>query len=136
MLDADAVLIVGDDTDLLVLAVHFIEEMSPPRNMFMFRQSSNTYVDLKCVVTSIPKQIRVHILAIHSLSGCDTVSQLFGVGKDRLYKWLSKNPDKANELNAFLRCPYDKNSIKKSGFNIIAALYSLKNEKFEDLRPL
>lgn len=130
-------IIIGDDTDLLILAVHYIGELKPPNNVYMFRQSSNTYVDLKSVVSTILEPVRSHILAIHALSGCDTVSQLFGIGKDKLFKQMCKNPSKTNDLlAAFSKLPYDEQAIKDAGFKIIAGLYNMSKAKFEDLRPL
>ena len=129
-------IIIADDTDILVLAVHYLEELNPPKNIYMFRPSSNTYVDLKSVQNNIPKPVRSQILSIHAISGCDTVSQLYGIGKDKLFKQLCKNPDKTSQLLAFSRIPYDEKSIKDGGLKTITQLYNINKAQYHDIRPL
>ena len=126
------VMIIGDDTDLLVLAVHFIEQLKPPNKIHFHRQASNTYVAVECVHNTVPMPVRTHILPIHTLSGCDTVSQLFGIGKDRLYKLMCKNPSLISKLESFSHQPYNEESVKESGLNIIGRLYNMKDTSYED----
>ena len=116
--------------------MHYIEEWSPPKEVYMFKQASNTYLDLKSVASSIPQPVRCQILEIHALSGCDTVSQLFGVGKDRLYKQIYKNPSRATHLTAFSRYPYEEKSVEEAGLQVIAGLYNMKDTSYEDIRPM
>ena len=70
-------IIIADDTDILVLAVHYLEELNPPKNVHMSRTSSNTYADLKTVQNSISKPVRSQILSIHAISGCDSFSVIW-----------------------------------------------------------
>ena len=102
----------------------------------MFKSSSNTYVDLKSVQNSISKPVRSQILSIHAISGYDTVSQLYGIGKDKLFKRLCKNPDKTSQLLAFSWVPYDEKSIKDGGLKTIAQLYNINKARYHDIRPL
>ena len=129
-------IIIADDTDILALAVHYLEELNPPKNVHMSRTSSNTYADLKTVQNSISKPVRSQILSIHAISGCDTVSQLYGIGKDKLFKQMCKNPDKTNQLLAFSRVPYDEKSIKDGGLKTISQLYNINKAQYHDIRPL
>ena len=129
-------IIIGDDTDILVLALHYISKLNPPNNVYMFRQISNTYVDLKSVLSTISKPVMDQILSIHALSGCDTVSQLFGAGKDKLFKQMCKNPENLSDIMAFSQSPYEEKSVKDGGLKIIARLYNMKIAAYEDLRPM
>ena len=64
------------------------------------------------------------------------MSQLYGIGKDKLFKQISKKPDIARGLEPFLAAEYDEASIKAVGLDIIAGLYNMRGSKYEDVRPM
>ena len=64
-----------------------------------------------------------NILSIHALSGCDTVSSIFGVGKSKLAKVVAKNPDFATKLDVFLDPLATEEELCANGKQIIASLY-------------
>ena len=69
------------DTDVLVLLVHFANQLSPELWFRTGTAKQRTYV---VVVHSrnIDQALSKTIPAFHALTGCDTVSQLCGIGKN------------------------------------------------------
>ena len=83
----------------------------------------------------IPEQIIDHLLLIHAMSGCDTTSFLFGVGKLKLYKKEITEKEK-DLLDIFYCSNIDKSCIIAAGEKIIMKLHSdsLKCENLNELR--
>ena len=136
------VILVGDDTDLLILSIHYMQSHFDSvndrscNNLHILRQMSNSCINVKVVLDALPLAVKRNVLAIHAISGCDTVSQLYGIGKDKLFKQISKKPDIARGLEPFLAAEYDEASIKAVGLDIIAGLYNIRGSKYEDVRPM
>ena len=108
-------MLVGDDTDLLVLLIHYFksELQNTENNLFMFRPSSNSCIDVRKVVEKFPKSIVDQILFIHAASGCDTVSGLAGIGKKKLMKSILKD---TVDFSEFYNAHADVDVLQESGF--------------------
>ena len=100
------VVMIGDDTDLLVLSVFYTNEIQCNQKLFMMRPSSDTIIDIEKVVAGQPSHVINNILTIHAMSGCDTKSALAGIGKKRLIKSAVKDVEMSADLQAF--CSYAK----------------------------
>ena len=89
--EVDTVLI-GDDTDLLVLLLYHDE---PRKNMFFApepkKNAKSRVWDIKQVKSDLGSFICKHILFAHAISGSDTTSRLFGLGKGTILKKLKEN---------------------------------------------
>ena len=72
------VVVVGDDTDLLVLLLHHFDLGS--HNPIYLQTSSKT-ISIPVLQTSLDPTLSQSILFIHALSGCDTTSRPYGIGK-------------------------------------------------------
>ena len=80
--------IVANDTDIFTLLLHYYKAQNLTCNPVMITIStSRTSVDIKATAEKHP-DIFDNILAAHVLSGCDTVSSLWGVGKGAIIKVL------------------------------------------------
>ena len=64
-----------------------------------------------------------NILPIHVLSGCDTVSSLYGIGKTKLAKNIVKHPELAVNLQVFRNHDASEREISHNGRMIPASLY-------------
>ena len=122
---SDYTILVGDDTDLLVLLIHYFksELQNTENNMYMFRPSSNSCIDVRKVVEKFPKSIVDQILFIHAASGCDTVSGLAGIGKTKFMKSLLKD---TVDFSEFYNAHADVDVLQESGCHMIAHLYNPK----------
>jgi hypothetical protein len=55
--------------------------------------------------------------AAHAVTGCDTTSLLFGIGKWSVFKVLKENPDNFKDLLNLADCDVDV-SVAKSGVTL------------------
>ena len=109
------------------------------QNLFMKRPSSKTIIDIKKVVAGQPRHVITNILAIHAMSGCDTVSALAGIGKNKLIKSAVKDPDMSADLQMFMTPDVDRDTISACGQNILTKLYhsgKQRNVTFDQLRRM
>ena len=85
---ASDVIVVGEDTDLLVLLCYFAEP-NTKRLFFMSDRTQNSKLrDIKQLQQTLGYRISNILPVIHSLTGCDTSSRLFGIGKGPALKKL------------------------------------------------
>ena len=63
----------------------------------MHRPSSTSCIDIQLVIEQFPDHFLDNILAIHALSGCDTVSSLGGIGKNKLPKLILRASDASSD---------------------------------------
>ena len=81
------VTVVADDTDIAVLLVHHWEDEMA--DIFFLQERWNKSWSIKNASLT-NKSIKNHLLFIHSWSGCDTVSSVYGKGKSRLPKLMEE----------------------------------------------
>ena len=80
--------VIADDTDVFVLLAHFYRERQLTCNLVMTGTSATrSSVDIKATVET-HADIIGDLLPAHVLSGCDTVSYLWGIGKGTVVKIL------------------------------------------------
>ena len=76
-----------DDTDVFILLVHHfhaqeLQKMQPPVEVLMQSTSyTSKPISIAQTVGSLLKDLIISLLAAHALTGCDTVPQMFGIGK-------------------------------------------------------
>ena len=131
------VVMISDDTDLLVLSMFYTNEIQCNQKLFMMRPSSDTIVDIEKVVAGLPSHVINNILTIHAMSGCDTVSALAGIGKKILIKSAVKDVEMSADLQAFMSPDVNKDILSTSEQNIFSKLYlsgKKKNVAFDQLR--
>ena len=127
--------VVAEDTDILVLLLHYLKDKSDTAHkMIMFRPSSNTAIDINELISCIPTATLDLILLAHAASGCDTVSALSGVGKTKLIKLIEKGVLGAS-LAVFYG-PVDETQLKAVGSRMVIKLYTRdsKHSTMEDHR--
>lgn len=113
--------ILGDDTDIFVLLLFFIWHYKPQTQISM-RKYNNKVIDINATVSRLGDKC-YDLLAVHALSGCDTVSFPFGKGK-------------TSAINAMLKCELNLKSFTdseieeqewmKAGMDFLSYLYSGK----------
>ena len=133
----------GDDTDLMVILLHQIHQQSlntdPCRSkIYMYRPSTRTTVDLMSLSNTAPTRVLRLITAVHAMSGCDTVSGIFCLGKTKLIKLLEDSRfGEALEplLQVFLQGDCTSEMLLVAGSKIVSFLYC-KNQNRETLEEL
>ncbi|CAG9759512.1 unnamed protein product [Ceutorhynchus assimilis] len=69
-----------DDTDVFVLLVHFYRKLNLKCAMWMESVDKAKLSDIPATVYNLGTQLN-SLLAVHCLTGCDSTSQFFGIGK-------------------------------------------------------
>jgi len=72
------------DTNVLVLMVHFANQLSPELWFCTGTAKQRTYVAVHNI--NIDQALSKTLPAFHAVTGCDTVSQLCGIGKTTAWK--------------------------------------------------
>ena len=80
-----------DDTDVFVVLVHFYKTLNITSELLMVPTSSKTRTVANIGATVRKhEEIVPHILPLHALTGCDTISSIYGVRKVKAIKALQK----------------------------------------------
>ena len=117
--------IVADDTDVFVLLIHFyIEQQLTSRILMIGSNISGKVVDIG-ETASKHSNIAKYLLAAHALSGCDTVSCLYGIGKTTVLKVLKSGV----ELERLGCLEESMTSIETECVKFMSACYGLKSEE-------
>jgi len=123
--------IVGDDTDLLILLCYH----APTDNVhdIYFRPERKTSVKTlpRCWNINLTKQILgtkicENILFAHALLGCDTTSRVFGIGKGIVLKYLRSGEYLNIQAEVFNSTNATKEDIIKAGENALVCVYGDK----------
>ena len=121
--DAD-IKVICDDTDVFVLLIHFYIKEKMTANISMESPcAGRMIVDIR--QTSLKrKNIAKYLPAVHALSGCYTVSYLFGIGKTTALKALMGG----HHLSLLGQLGADEASLISETTTFIAACYGSKVE--------
>ena len=89
------VVVVGDDTDLLILLQH---HFIPGEHQVVYLQMTTKLVDITALERGLSPELSHSLLFIHVLTGCDNV-KAYGIGKTSA---LNKYPLLCEYSNVFL----------------------------------
>ena len=76
--------VVCRDTDVLLLLIHFAHELGEEVWFKAGTAKDRRFIQVHKV--QLPLNVRENLPAFHAISGCDTVSQFYGVGKKKSWK--------------------------------------------------
>jgi hypothetical protein len=121
---ANEVVLIGEDTDLLVLLCHHAKD---DRRRIYFKsdrcKGPTKIWDIHKTRLILGPHLCNHLLPIHALTGCDTTSRLYGIGKGFAIKKLVSNEQILQLMSVFLVENSEKECILSAGERIIAFLY-------------
>ena len=125
----------ASDTDTFTLLINKLK-LSTPNTVCLIQKKSNRAINMTTLIQVISEAKRKTILLFRAMSGCDTTSIFFGIGKTKLFKSpiLKQSPN-----DAFLftdnDCPIK--DITDAGEQIILKLYgNHKSKTLGELRVL
>ena len=101
------VTVVADDTDIVVMLVHHWQENMSEVYFLQERWSKAWSVKH---ASSRNEIIKEHLLFLHSWSGCDTTSAVFGKGKPKLVETLIKS-DTWKKLSGVISNPWSNQLV-------------------------
>ena len=124
------VVLVGDDTDLLILLLH--QQYEGKHDVFFApepkKNSKARFWDVKDVKESLGSFICKHILFIHAMLGCDSTSRVFGLGKGVLLKKIRSNLHLQQYANVFSSRQSTNEDVQKAGEQTMVILYGGKKD--------
>jgi hypothetical protein len=131
------VTVVGTDTDILILLCHFYDPLK--HDLFFGGESQHNTTcrlwDIRKTISVIGEDARKVLPAIHSITGCDTTSRMFGIGKSAALKKIKTSQHFRENIEIFSRSTSTKEEIIQSGNEVVASLYGgIPNEGLNLLR--
>jgi len=133
------VVVIGEDTDLLILLCHHV---SPNLKTIIFRSDSKSKSkkhrewDIQWLQQALGKDICQALLFVHAITGCDTTSRLFGVGKGTptLRKLKTENIFHA-AAEVFSKRTATLEEVVSAGEQVIISMYKgNRNDTLDELR--
>ena len=84
----------SSDTDVLVLAIHYFPKLKAIEALWIEKGKVTATADLRTLVpvheicSNIDETVPQILPAIHALTGCDSTSSFYGVGKKKVWKTI------------------------------------------------
>jgi len=120
------------DTDVLVLCVHYFPRMLHTDQLWLFMgtvtsgKDGRRYIPVHDVCSTL-SDITCQILpSVHALTGCDTTSAFFGIGKKSVFKLLKTSSDDLFSLANL--GTFDIDDATRAARQLIAPLYDTKRK--------
>ena len=90
------------------------------------RKGNRHVWDIKAVKRTLGPDICGNILFVHAISGCDTTSRLFGIGKGSVLKNLQADHDFSEQVQTFSQPLLTKDAMAAAGEKALVLLYNGK----------
>ena len=117
--------VVGEDTDLLILLLYHLEHHHWP--VYLGNSRSGTtqakFWDIQKVQDEIGSNICQQLLFVHAISGCDTTSAVYGLGKAAFLKKAMKSASFREEAKKFRTSHCTKDTIEPAGEKVLVEVY-------------
>ena len=130
--------VVSDDTDILVLLIHYCDGHDLLRDIYFLsyaRKKSKTGLQmLRIIMESIGQKIVKNILLLHAWNGCDTTSATFGQGKVALLKHAKSKEDIRSISQLFYATNATAEKISTASQKLFVLTYGGKDENLYELR--
>ena len=121
--------LVGDDTDLLVLLLHHVPMES--KDIFFAserkKNSKGRVWNIKEVQAALGPVLCKNILFSHALLGCDTTSRLFGIGKGSILKKIKQSSVLQNAAKVFENPHSTHAEVENAGEKALVMMYNGKS---------
>lgn len=130
---SEKVVVMADDTDILVLLIHHAK---PDTNIFM--KTKRHLISINQCKKGLGEEMCQCLPFVHAMSGCDTTSAMFGIGKVKHFKLLLRSRVLREAVSIFGDPSASRENISKIGEKFVAAVYSNVDNvyKLDDLRYL
>jgi len=129
------IVVQSSDTDVLLLCLHYYSQMVNTEEIWFQTGAVSNIKDGRrfLPVHELYRYTGVSVCsllpAVHALTGCDTTSSFFGIGKKSVYKLLLSKPEQFLSLTSL--SAGDQESAIDGGRKFVASLYDPKG-KFKD----
>ena len=124
------VILVGDDTDLLVLLLDKCASTNTNNQRVIFKpQPKMTHKtkpkcwDIKYACENLPAEVVKHVLFLNALYGCDTTSRLPGLRNDHILRLATDNKAFQQHALLFTCSTTPQDNVIASGLSILSSIY-------------
>lgn len=114
-----SVVVVGDDTDLLVLLLHHLS----PRHHVIFLQTARKILNIRILQDNLGPDLTASLLFLHAITGCDTTSRPYSIGKVMA---MSKSHQLKDPASLFMNPNQSHDDVNKHGQASLEVLYNCK----------
>ena len=126
----DTTVLIGDDTDLLVLLLYHGE--MDTKDLFFRpeprqRDKTRKVWNIKKTKAALGRDVCLNILFVHALPGCDTTSRVHGIGKGVPLKKLKSREEFCELAGVFNRADATKEEIIAAGEKALLHLYNAES---------
>lgn len=132
------ILVKSVDTDVLILLIHYYTSGSVLNKCKVFMQLGHSHnqriVAIRDIVDKIGTTVSQNLLAIHSLTGCDTTSAFYKIGKKTAFDILMKNAANLKDLQELPNLPFDR--AQEIAVHYVLLLYKNKQKDIRTLNEL
>lgn len=127
------VAVVGTDTDLLVMLV---ARATSSTDVYMLCRSNPVTVFNIHEIQHAIGDTRNHLMFLHAVTGCDTVSAIYRQGKRKAFNMVHKKRD-YDLLDTFTNSGSTHDEVEKAGEGFILKLYGASSfESLDDYRHI
>lgn len=137
--DIGQTILVGDDTDLLVLLCYHVKDGS--HNIFFRpepkagKKKTPRCWDIKALQRFLGRNVSNYLLFAHAMLGCDTTSRVFGIGKGVVIKHMLNATDFKSHAGVFLDEDATQSEIVDAGEKcLVSILKGTPEETLDQLR--
>lgn len=129
--------LVGDDTDLLILLLYHFQEgelyfMSEPKKL---SSSGRRFLNIGHARDVLGDDVSSNILFAHAILGCDTTSRVYGIGKGVALRLIQENDSFRAHARLFKKQLASKDEIAAAGESAMMIIYKGgKTDSLNDLR--
>jgi 5'-3' exonuclease len=122
--------LIGEDTDLLILLLHYAEIDGKPlyfRSDTQSRGLPKVY-NINCLKQSLGSELCTQLLFLHAFTGCDSTSRIYGIGKKSAFlKLITGNQILQSCAKTFTSPGKNRTEIENLGCQAMAAIFGGKN---------
>jgi len=116
----EKVVIVGEDVDLLVILIG----RSKAENVYFMKPGKDKEsTSIFSPATAVGNLVAENILFLHAISGCDTTSSFFNLGKMRFVKTLKKHPKLKEAIEVYKDPEASRSMLKAAGDKFMVEVY-------------
>lgn len=128
--------LVGDDTDLLILLLHLYQQgelyFTSPKKL---PSSSHRFLNIEHARDVLGEDVSSNILFTHAMLGCDTTSRVFGVGKGVSLRLVRESDSFRVQASIFQKQSATKDEIAAAGERAMILIYKGgETDSLNDLR--
>ena len=126
------IVIKSSDTDVMVLCIHYFHCLKSTEQLWLFMGSVSSgkdgrrYIPVHEICSSLSNVICEILPAVHAITGCDSTSAFYGIGKKSVFKVVKESPHELHCLTCLAESDIDC-SINASR-KLIATLYDTKGK--------